>query len=99
VRDGAGYFRLGDLGPHIDRVDRSVVEPMRRAAEAGRPLDYLAYGLIGQGFAVAVTAAAAIGAHAVRGLGEEAAGFGERLRITRDAYAYAERANVELFGP
>jgi hypothetical protein len=99
VNSEAGSFRLGDLGPHIDRVDRSVVEPMRRAAEAGRPLDHLAYGVIGQGFAVTVTAAAAIGAHAVRGLGDEAAGFGERLRVTRDSYAQAERANAVLFGP
>jgi hypothetical protein len=92
-------FRLGDLGPHIDRVDRAVVEPMGRATEAGRPLDHLAYGLVGQAFAVTVTAAAAIGAHAVRGLGGEAAGFAQRLRATRDAYEVAERDNGTLFGP
>lgn len=94
-----GGFRLGDLGPHIDRVQRSVVEPMGRATDAGRPLDHLAYGLVGQAFAVTVTAAVAIGAHAVRGLGEEAAGFGRRLHATRDAYEQAERDNGTLFGP
>lgn len=94
-----GCFRLGDIGPHIDRVDGSVVEPMRRAADAGRPLDHLAYGLIGQAFAVTVTAAVAIGTHAVRGLGDEAAGFGDRLRATRDAYEQTERNTALLFGP
>lgn len=93
------FFRLGDIGPHIDRVDRSVIEPMRRVAEAGRPLDHLAYGLVGQAFAVTVTAAIAIGAHALRGLGDEAAGFGERLRATRDAYEQTERDTAVLFGP
>ncbi|GAA2535198.1 type VII secretion target [Pseudonocardia hydrocarbonoxydans] len=93
-----GFFRLGDIGPHIDLVDRSVAAPMRRAADAGQPLDHLAYGLVGQAFAVTVTAAAAIGAHAVRGLGDEAAGFGDRLRTTRDAYEETERRTALLFG-
>jgi hypothetical protein len=99
MREEFGLFRLGDISPHIDRIDRSVVEPMRGVADAGRPLDHLAYGLVGQSFAVTVTAAAAIGAYAVRGLGDEAAGFAERLRVTRDAYESAERETCAMFGP
>lgn len=94
-----GGFRIGDLGPHIHSVERSVVEPMRRATEAGRPLDPLAYGLVGQGFAAAVAAVAYIGAHAVRGLADEAGGFAVGLRATRDAYEHAEQVNVTLFPP
>jgi len=98
VTSGDG-FRVGDLDRHIRFVDTTVTTPMRRATEAGRPLDHLAYGLVGQAFAVTVTAAAAIGAHAVAGLADEADGFAAGLRATRDGYEQAERANTSLPGP
>lgn len=92
-------FRLGDIGPHIGFVEGAVAEPMHRAGEAGRPLDPLSYGVVGQVFALAVGVAAAIGAHAVRGLAEESDGFVDGLRATRDAYESAERVTAELFRP
>lgn len=92
-------FRLGDLGPHIGFVEGSVAEPMRLATGAGRPLDPLSYGVVGQAFALAVGVAAGIGAHAVRGLADESDGFVVGLRATRAAYEHAERVTAELFRP
>lgn len=92
----ADGFRFAGLDAHIGEVDRGVVEPMRRAGEAGRPLDHLAYGVVGQAFAVLVTGAAASASHSVRGLGEEAAGLRERLVETDRVYRRVEQRNCIL---
>lgn len=91
-------IRFTGLDGHMAFVDRTVVEPMRRAGEAGRPLDHLAYGVVGQGFAASATLAVALASDAVGILGDAAAGFGDRLRATQQAYAAAERANTDLLG-
>ncbi|WP_300010464.1 hypothetical protein [Pseudonocardia sp.] len=91
-------FRFTGLDGHLAFVDRAVVEPMRRAGEAGRPLDHLAYGVVGQAFAVPATLAVTLAADSVGVLTEAASGFGERLRRTREVYTATERANTDLLG-
>lgn len=93
-------FRFAGLEPHAALVDGTVVEPMRRAGAAGRPLDHLAYGLVGQGFAAAATVAVGMASQAVRDLTEAAAGFGDGLRRTDATYREIEAANAALLaGP
>jgi hypothetical protein len=71
---------------------------MRRAGEAGRPLDHLAYGVVGQAFAVPAALSVALASEAVGILTEVAAGFGDRLRRTQEVYAATEHANTDLLG-
>ncbi len=91
-------FRFEGLDGHLAFVDRTVVEPMRRAGEAGRPLDHLAYGVVGQVFAGPATLAVALASDAVGILTEVATGFGDRLRRTQEVYAATEHANADLLG-
>ncbi|MBC8091796.1 MAG: hypothetical protein H7Y15_07650 [Pseudonocardia sp.] len=89
-------FRFAGLAAHIAFVDGTVVEPMRRAGEAGRPLDHLAYGLVGQGFAAAATGAVSVASQAVGELAQAAAELGDRLRRTETVYQDVERVNSGL---
>lgn len=89
-------LRFDGLDAHITRVDAVVVAPMREAADAGRPLDPQAYGLIGQAFTATIASAAAYAARSVGRLGDEAAGFRERLVDTQDAYRRTEADNAGL---
>lgn len=89
-------FRFRGLDPHIRDVDDHVIAPMRRAAAAGRPLDHLAYGLVGQAFAVTVTVAADGASRAVRGLCDEAVGVRAGLVAAQETYRRAERDNAAL---
>ena len=89
-------FRFGGLDGHIDEVDDSVVGPMRRVAQAGRPLDHFAYGLVGQAFAVTVTGATSLASRAVRGLGDEAADLRASLVVAQETYRRVERDNAAL---
>lgn len=94
---GFAELRFAGLDAHIARVDDVVVAPMREAAGAGRPLDPLAYGVIGQVFAGTIAVAAAYAAQSVGRLAEEAIGFRERLVDTERAYRRTERANAGSF--
>lgn len=89
-------FRFGGLDDHIDEVDDGVIGPMRRVAEAGRPLNHLAYGLVGQAFAVTVTGATSLASRAVRGLGDEAADLRASLVAAQETYRRVERDNATL---
>ncbi len=93
-------FRFAGLEPHIAVVGSTVVEPVRRAGAAGRPLDHLAYGLVGQGFARTASVAVTLASQAVGELAESAAGFTDRLRRTEAIYLDTEKVNVDLWaGP
>lgn len=91
-------FRFTGLDGHLAFVDRTVVEPMRRAGEGGRPLDHLAYGIVGQVFAAPAAHAVGLASDSVGILTEAAAGFGDRLRRTQEVYARTEQANTDLLG-
>ncbi len=90
-------LRLDGLDAHIARVDDVVVAPMREAADAGRPLDRHAYGLIGSTFAATLSFAAAYASQSVGRLGDEAADHRERLVDTQETYRRMERDNAGLF--
>jgi hypothetical protein len=91
-------FRFTGMDEHLDFVDRTVVEPMRRAGEAGRPLDHLAYGVVGQAFAVPATLAVTLASDAVGILTQVATGFADRLRLTRQIYTATEHATTDMLG-
>ncbi|MHA6781182.1 hypothetical protein ACVGOW_09335 [Pseudonocardia saturnea] len=91
-------FLFTGIDDHIAWVDEHVTAALRRVAQAGRPLDLDAYGLIGQVFAGSAAQAAAAGAEAVGRLAVAADGFARDLRLTHDGYREAERANLDLLG-
>lgn len=91
-------FVFTGIDDHIAWVDEHVTAPLDRAAQAGRPLDVNAYGVIGQVFAGSAARAAAAGAEAVGRLAVAADGFARDLRATRDGYRAAEQTNVDLLG-
>lgn len=90
-------FVFDGLDAHIALVDGVVVGPMREAAAAGRPIDLQAYGLIGSTFAAGLSFAAAYASQSVGRLGDEAAGFRQRLVDTQATYRRMERDNADLF--
>lgn len=92
-------FRVdgGALAAQAEKVEE-LADRMRRAADAGRPLDVGAYGLVGQMFAVAVVGATGDSSVAVAGLAELAAGIGEELRATHSDYHRVEDRNRACFG-
>lgn len=92
-----GFVTTG-VDEHLTWVDEHVAAALDRVAHAGRPLDVDAYGLIGQVFAGSAAQAAAAGAEAVGRLAVAADGFAQDLRVTRDAYRDAERANIAVLG-
>lgn len=98
VRAVSEGFAFAGLDRHIAFVAGTVVEPLRRAAEAGRPLDHLAYGLVGQVFAVPATVAVALASQAVGELSQAATGFDDGLRATAEEYTATETINVSLLG-
>lgn len=89
-------LRFDGLDAHIARVDDVVVGPMREAADAGRPIDLRAYGLIGSTFAATLSFAAAYASQSVGRLGDEATGIRERLVDTQGAYRRMEADNAGL---
>ncbi len=90
-------LQFDGLDAHIAQVEGVVVAPMREAAGAGRPIDPMAYGLIGRAFAVTIGFAAVYASQSVGRLGDEAADFRERLVGTQDTYRQMERDNVAMF--
>lgn len=92
-------FRVdGDaLAAQAARAD-GLADRMRRAADAGRPLDVGAYGVVGQMFAVAVAGATGDSSVAVAGLAELTAGLGDELRATHADYRRVEDRNRATFG-
>lgn len=84
------------LDAHAHDVDALAVR-MRRVADAGRPLDIAAYGLIGQVFAQAAIEAARSGSAAVGGLAEHIVGLGAGVRSTAAAYADTESRSADTF--
>jgi S-adenosylhomocysteine hydrolase len=71
---------------------------MQQAAAAGRPLDRLAYGLIGQGFAQLAVGVADSGSAVVRDLARQSVAIADGFRATRDAYLQAEERVVTVLG-
>jgi S-adenosylhomocysteine hydrolase len=92
-------FGLDDaaLGHHHDVLD-GLASRMRTVAAAGRPLDRLAYGLVGQGFAGAAGDAAAAASVVVADLARRAAAITDGVRATREAYGRVEDTNAGRFG-
>lgn len=91
-------FAFACVDGHIAWVDEHIAAALDRAAQAGRPLDRGAYGVIGTVFADAATQAAAAASRAVGELAAAGASFADGLRATRDGYHEAERATTELLG-
>lgn len=91
-------FLFTGVDDHIAWVDEHVAAALDRVAQAGRPLDINAYGVIGQVFAGSAAQAAAAGAEAVGRLAAAGSAFARDLHITQDSYRDAERANVDLLG-
>lgn len=86
----------GVMDRHIARVDR--LRPVLRAcATAGSPLDHLAYGLVGQAFAVVVSGAAQTSSQAVAALADHLDGIADGLNASRAAYTEVEQANTHRF--
>lgn len=92
-------FRVDDeaLDAHARQVD-ALVGRMRVAADAGRPLDIGAYGLIGQVFAAAVAGATRNGSRSVGGLSEVVQGVADGLRAGRTEYLGVEQRLAASFG-
>lgn len=93
-------FRVdeGELDAHARAVDR-VADQVRAAAAAGRPLDLVAYGVLGQVFARAAVEAAEAGSATLADLVRETAGRGDGVRACRDAYRQVERRTADGFAP
>jgi hypothetical protein len=87
----------GALGTHAAKVDELTAR-MRSAAEAGRPLDIGAYGLVGQVFAAAVAGAAGNGSRTVGSLSDTARTIGDGVRATQADYLIVEERNAAVFG-
>lgn len=85
------------LDEHARQVDR-LADRMRLAAEAARPLDPGAYGIVGQMFAAAVAGATLDSSRSVAGLAELTAGLGDELRATHADYRRVEERNRASFG-
>lgn len=88
--------------PHevLDAQARGVDElagRMRVAADAGRPIDVGAYGVVGQVFAAAAVTASAVGSAAVGLLADGTSAIADGLRATRAGYAQAEGRNIGTF--
>ncbi|MGH3567018.1 MAG: type VII secretion target [Pseudonocardia sp.] len=88
---------LEALDGHARAVEAHA-ERMRQVAEAARPLDPQAYGLIGQAFATTVMGTVAGGSAAIgelaRGIEDVAAG----VRACRNSYENAEQRHTSAFG-
>lgn len=95
VSDG---FRVDDaaLDAHARQVD-DLAAQTQRAAEAGRPLDLMAYGLVGQVFALAAAGATDTGSVAVGTLARRIVELGAGVRASRDDYLRVERQNATSF--
>lgn len=91
-------FAFAGLDDHIAWVDEHVAAALARAAQAGRPLDRGAYGIIGTVFAGAATQAAADASRAVGELAAAGASFADGLRATQDGYRRTEARNRGLLG-
>jgi Protein of unknown function (DUF2580). len=91
VSDGFGVDHSA-LDEHARRID-VLADGMRLAADAGRPLDLLSYGLVGQVFAAVAVSAVNTGAAAVGDLSRRIAELGDGVRATRDEYLHAEQRN------
>jgi hypothetical protein len=85
------------LHAHAGQVD-GLAARMRTVAAAARPLDLAAYGLVGQVFARAASAAAQAGSAVVGDLAEQAAAIADGVRATCAAYRDVEHQNVAGFG-
>ncbi len=85
------------LVAQAEKVD-GLAGRMRLAADAGRPLDVGAYGIVGQMFAVAVAGATSDCSISVAGLAELTAGLGDELRATHADYRHVEDRNRATFG-
>lgn len=85
------------LATHIRQVDELAAR-MRTAADAGAPLDLLAYGIVGQVFAQAADGATRLGSLTVGGLADLTRELGDGVRATRADYLSMERRNVTALG-
>lgn len=85
------------LAEHVSRVD-ALSGRMQALAQAGRPLDLDAFGILGRVFALAAVDAAAAGAEVVGGLAGQSAALGASVRAARDAYLNVESAATSTLG-
>jgi hypothetical protein len=92
-------FRVDDAAIHAHaRTADELAGRMTRVAEAGRPLDLGAYGLIGQVFAGAAVDAAQAASTVVRDLAGHVEAMAGGIRATGAAYQRVERENAARFG-
>jgi hypothetical protein len=92
-------FRFDDglLSQHAQDVDTFTAR-LRNAADAGRPLDLGAYGLIGQVFAASAIEATATASRSVAEIAEGGQALGDGVRATVRDYQEVERRIAEPFG-
>jgi len=85
------------LDAHAEELD-TLAGRMTVAAAAGRPLDLMAYGLLGQAFAMAAAGATTTGSAAVATLAARFVELGDGVRATREDYLRVEHHNATGFG-
>lgn len=85
------------LDAHAWELD-TLAGRMAAATAAGRPLDLMAYGLLGQVFAMAAARATTTGSVAVATLADRMVELGDGVRATRECYLRVEHHNVTGFG-
>ncbi|WP_219418263.1 type VII secretion target [Pseudonocardia nigra] len=95
----SGGFRVlgSDLAGHAAQVEE-LAERMRRAADAGRPLDRDAYGIVGQVFAEPAADSTRSASESIGVLADVTAAFAAGLRATSADYRDAEHGNATRFG-
>lgn len=81
------------LAAHVAEVD-ALADRAGRAAEAARPLQRQAYGLIGQVFADAADAASRTAVRSVADLAEAVRRHGDGVRIAHDMYVAVDEATA-----
>lgn len=88
---------LEALDEHAQAVEVHA-ERMRQVAEAARPLDLQAYGLIGQAFATTVMGTVAEGSAAIGELSRSIEDVAAGVRACHDSYQDAEQRHTSAFG-
>ncbi len=87
------------LDGHARTVD-ALAARVRRAANAGRPLDVAAYGLVGQVFALLAASATSSGSAAVARVADRVDTHAEQLRAAAQDYRRNDRrAATGFVGP
>lgn len=95
----SGGFRVRPVELEIRSIAvGTVAGQVAGTATAGRPLDLLAYGVVGQAFALTAVHATDAGVAAVRGLRHRLRDHSELLRATAADYRRAERSTAARLG-